>query len=246
MIGFAPLSDLNQGGILFAEDFDLPEGYAHVLAPEEAAEPEIITPTYSAEELEVAREAGHTAGEAAGRRAAAASDMARTADALAAIAGGLAGARETAREAAQDLAEDITRLLLATLATLAPSVCAHHGEAEIAAVLAQVLPGLRTEPRITVRVNTALADSVRARLATLDPDTQARIDLQPTQLPPGDVQIAWRDGEAVRDTRVIWRGIAEVLTPLGLLALLPAAPSERITPECTTSECTQTEAKNAE
>ena len=223
MIGFPPGTEhAVTGGILFAEDFDLPDGYAHVLAPEEAAEPEVITPSYSAEELEAAREEARAAGDRAGREAARQADTARASDALAEIARALDGAREAAAAAAHDMAEDIARLLLSTFAAVVPSLCAQHGEAEIAAVLAQVLPTLHTEPRITVRVGDAVADAVRTWLATLDRDMQARIELLTTGLPPGDVQIAWRDGEAVRDTAAIWCGIAEILTPLGLLASPPA------------------------
>ena len=218
-----PAHGTPRSGILFAEDFDLPEGFAHVLAPaeedEEEAEPEpeVIIPSYSAEELEEAREKGFAAGQRAGREAAQADSEAQIAAALAAITGSLHDAREAAAATASELAEGVTRLLLQGLASLAPALCARHGESEVAAVMALVLPVLRTEPRITVRVNPTLEDGIRARLARFDAELVARVAVIAADLPPGDVRIGWRDGEAVRDTTAIWRGIADVLTPLGLL-----------------------------
>ena len=36
-------------------------------------------------------------------------------------------------------------------------------------------------------------------------------------MPPGDVRIAWRNGSATRDAAELWRQVAAVLMPAGLL-----------------------------
>ncbi len=201
--------------MLFAEEFDPLPGVTIIEAP---AEPEIIAPVFTVEDVEAARDAGWSDGREAGLAEAEAASAVIGREALAAIAAQLGAASQVAAALAEQAAEEIARLLLDTLATLLPALCARHGEAEVRAVIGAVLPPLTQEPSITVRISPLIAASVEQEIARLDPDLAERVRLVPTEaMAAGDIRVAWRDGTAVRDTRAAWEQVAAVLSDAGLL-----------------------------
>jgi len=201
--------------MLFAEEFDLAPGVTIIEAP---AEPEIIAPVFTAADIEAARDAGWSEGREAGHAEAEAAGVALARAALAAIAAGLADAAQTAAAHAEQAAEEIARLLLDTLMTFLPALCARHGEPEVREVIRAVLPPLLREPAITVRVGPGTAAAARDEIARLDPDLAERVRLVPTEaMAAGDVRVTWNDGAAMRDTRAVWHEVAAVLSGLGLL-----------------------------
>jgi flagellar assembly protein FliH len=212
-------------GVLFAEDFDQVE--QSLPDPDPTPEPEVIEPTYTAADIAAAREQGFLDGHAEATTAAATSDQTAIRNALAAIARQLEAARDESAAIADASADAVARLLLQTLATLFPALCARHGEAELTAVLRVVLPALTAEPAITVRANPHNAPALAREIARLDPDLVARIQLVPTDaLARGGVRIAWRHGTAVRDAAALWAQVADVLGQAGLLPETAAAIRE--------------------
>ncbi len=205
-------------GVLFAEDFDLP-GQEHPAGPEgPAAEPEVITPVFDLAQLEAEKAAAYDEGYAAGRAALLAEDAAGLRRAVDALATGLDAARDAAGLIGEQTAEEIARLLLASLGAVMPVLCAAHGSAEAAAVARAVLPALNGEPEITIRTSPHTASALQAEIARLDPDLAPRVRMLPTDaMAPGDLRIAWRNGLAVRDGAALWREVAEILLPHGLL-----------------------------
>jgi flagellar assembly protein FliH len=206
MDGFASLPRV---GALFAEDFDLPET---------TPEPEVVDPVFSHGELAAAREAAWRDGYAAGLQKAAESDAAATRQAMTAIAEQFAAERNAAAIRADQSAEAIARLLIDSLAVAFPDLCAQYGNAEVRAVVRVVLPGLRQEQAITVRAHPRTATALAHEIARLDPDLTAHVQTVACDaMPPGDVRIAWRSGSATRDATELWRQVASVLMPAGLL-----------------------------
>jgi flagellar biosynthesis/type III secretory pathway protein FliH len=198
-----------RAGALFAEDFDLPET---------TPEPEVVDPMFSACELAAAREAARRDGYADGLQKAAENDTAATRRAMAAIAEQLAAERDVAVIRADQSAEAIARLLLDSLAAAFPAICAQYGDAEVRAIVRVVLPGLRQEQAITVRAHPCTAAAVAQEIARLDPDLAAHVQTVACEtMPPGDVRIAWRSGSAKRDAAELWREVASVLMPAGLM-----------------------------
>jgi hypothetical protein len=196
-------------GALFAEDFDTTEA---------APEPEVIDPVFSASELSAARELAWRDGHDAGQQEAAASDAAATHRAMAAITEQLAAEREAAVVRTEQSAEAIARLLLDSLAASFPALCAHYGDAEVCAVIRAVLPALTQETAITVRAHPHTAAALAGEIARLDPDLVAHVQtVECDAMPPGDVRIAWHNGTATRDAAALWRQVAAVLAPAGLL-----------------------------
>lgn len=201
--------------MLFAEEFDIAPGVTIIEAP---PEPEIIAPAFTAAEIADAREAAWNEGRAAGIAETETAAAAAARDALAAIASQLGAASREVALLAERAAEEIARLVLGTLTTLLPALCARHGEPEVRAVIRAVLPPLAQEPAVTVRLSPLLAPAVRDEIGRLDPELAERVRLVPTEaMPAGDVRVVWRDGAAVRDTRAVWHEIAAVLSDAGLL-----------------------------
>jgi hypothetical protein len=210
------------GGVLFIEDFDLPARETLMSGDEpsepETIEPEPVVPMFDETELEAARAAAWDEGHAAGCAAQAGEDAAGLHRAVAALSAEFAAARDSAALLAENAAEEIARLLLASLASVFPTLCASHGAAEAIAVARVVLPALAEEPEIGLRANPHTAPALLAAIADIDPDLAPRVRLTPTDaLAPGDLRIVWRDGIAVRDAAALWRDVAAVLVPAGLL-----------------------------
>ena len=209
--------------VLFAEDFDGLEGVTVIEAP---PEPEVIVPAFTAADREIIRERAYAEGRAAAAVEAQAAHRLAVQDALAGIETALRTLDEEQADAALRHAEDVARLLLDTLFTLLPALCARHGETEVRAVARAVLPALAREPAVTVRVHPELAAAVQHEIAQLDPEFARRVSLIAVEtVARGDVRVGWADGHAVRDTGLAWRQVAAALSQAGLL-LPPASTPE--------------------
>ena len=204
---------LTGNGVLFAEDFDLPEG------EQPAAEPEVVEPVFNQVQMAAAKTGSFDEGYLAGRAALIEEDAVGLRQAVIMLVAELEDARETARLLGEQAAEEIARLLLAALGAVMPVLRAVHGDAEACGVARAVLPALSGEPEITIRTNPHTAPSLLAEIARIDPELPARVRMTPTDaLARGDVRIAWRDGLAVRDGAALWREVAAILVPQSLLA----------------------------
>ena len=202
--------------VLFDEDFDVPEA---------APEPEVIEAVFSASEMAGAREAAWLAGHAAGVQEVGASGEAATRQALETIASQIKVEREATATQAEQSAEAIAGLLLGSLAATFPTLCARYGDAEVRAIVRAVLPALIQEPLITVRANPRTVAAVAHEIELFDPELAAHVQTTASNaMPPGDVRITWRNGAAARDATALWRQVAAVLVPAGLLpaVLVPA------------------------
>jgi hypothetical protein len=233
----------NLVGVLFAEDFDLPfdpaattpaaEPVAAVPEPAEPpsgvpveaipepppepCEPEIIIPTYSAEELEAARCEGHERGRQEGQQAARGERDEMIRLLLEKIVKQFEQAAADATRVAEGDSEATALLLVQCLASLLPALCARHGAAEALAVAACILPSLKREPRVGVRVHPASLADMQSAIARLDSDYAGRIEvLAMDALATGDVRINWQDGEAVRDAGAMLGHVLQILAVLNV------------------------------
>jgi flagellar biosynthesis/type III secretory pathway protein FliH len=199
------------GVLLFDEDFDLPT---------RQAEPEVILPVFSAAELAAARDEATQEGRDLATAEAEASSRAASSRCLAEIATQMSAARAETATIAEESAEAIARLLLGCFATALPALSARHGAAEVTAVLRQLLPALRREPKIIVRINPHLVPAMTKEIHSLDADLSARVRLIPTDaVALGDARITWDNGAASRDAASLWEQIENILAPAGLVNL---------------------------
>jgi len=208
------------GKVLFAEDFDISP------TRNNAPEPEVIEPTFSAAELEAARAEAWQAGSDAASAAAAAADHAVIRRAVTTAAEQLAAAHHELLDLAEQSAATIARLLLGSLGVVLPELAARYGEAELQGIIRIVVPGLFKEPAVTLRINPSHCATVAREIERLDPDLAARLQIVPTEtIPAGDARIAWRNGGATRDAAALWQQVAATLALSGLSPSL-AEPKE--------------------
>ncbi|HEX5327136.1 MAG TPA: hypothetical protein VFW75_10755 [Acetobacteraceae bacterium] len=195
---------------MFAEDFDsVSNGHDQT--------PEVIAPVFTAAELAAARADAW----AEGREAALAELNAEHDKAWSGMAQSitqqLVGVGKTMHRQAESHAETIARLLLDTLATLFPQLCARHGETEAQALAGAVLGGLTREPVITVRAGRVLARHLTDQLEELGSSHAMRVEVVSAETDmPGDFRITWHDGQASRDAAALWEQVAAVLAGAGL------------------------------
>ncbi len=223
----APAGRARRPAILFAEDFDAPPDITVLDDPPD--EPELPPPPPAITEADViaARADAYAEGHRNGLAQAAADRAEVTRQMLGVIAERLHGARAEASQVAEQHADAVARLLMGTLATMLPALCARHGAAEVTSLTRAVLPALVREPRVTIRISPHVVSAVEQELARLDPELHGRVSLVPTDaVAPGDVRIAWQDGAAVRDAASLWREVAAALAPFDLLPPADLQPAD--------------------
>ncbi len=196
--------------ILYAEDFDDPQ-----LEP--LPEPAPLPPSFTADELEAAKRTASTEAVQAARAEWEQAALHDRTQSLAAIASALADAQHEASVLADTVADGAARAILSMVAGLLPDFCARHGGTEVRILLRHLLPTLRQQPRIAVRVNAAIVDGIRGDLALLDEELAACVVLTAAALLPGDARVTWTDGCLVRNQAAMCAAVSAALAELGLL-----------------------------
>lgn len=197
-------------GILYAEDFGL--------EPEPPPDPEPEPPSpLTAADVDAACSIAVAAAEAAWADCA----TARRTAALEALAAGFATARRDADAQAEALADGLARTTLALVAGALPHLCRTHGDAEVSALLHQLLPALAARTRVVVRVHAALAALLEDDLARLGDGLTDQVELRPVNLAPGDVRLSWEGGTLHRDSAALCAAMTDGLARLGLFVPEP-------------------------
>jgi flagellar biosynthesis/type III secretory pathway protein FliH len=221
----APASAAAHTGILFVEDFDIPEETPQPIpAPEET--PEIIAPVFSFEDYTAACNAAREAGTRAGREealqeTAVIQQQLQTA-ALAGINDALAAGQAERHAASRRMADELAHTLLAMLAAALPATSQALAGSETAALLQAILPPLNREPELHIEVHPSLLETITAALLPFRQTHRGALHLTGREtLAPADVIVRWAEGEATRDTRTLWANIRAALA----LFALPSDPS---------------------
>jgi flagellar biosynthesis/type III secretory pathway protein FliH len=203
-------------GILFVEDFD----QTPAETPDTVAEPEIIAPVFSEADIEAAREAGRQAGLTEARTEHHAVQAQLCAAAMAAIGDALAATRGDAEAVALRVAEDLAAAMLALLQAALPAASEALAGREVEALLAALLPALRREPDVELRLHPATLSGIADDLNSLFPNYGGRLKLTgDAALALADAKIVWHDGEARRDTAKLWDDVRAALQPYALPSL---------------------------
>ena len=208
-------------GILYAEDFDdSPNGPATQPGPTAEAEPPPLTQddVDRACAAAVATARLHWQDEGCQLRTAL----------LGQIATVLATARDAAERIAADTAEAAAKTVLALLSGALPHFCDQHGDAEARAIVDHLLPMLRSEPRIVIRVHPALASELQQEFASREADFTGKLTVLPADLAPGDIKIEWENGSLSRETSRILQAMQDVLGQLGLQQPQETTPQRRL------------------
>lgn len=201
--------------IMFVEDFDAPQPNP---ADIEDLEPEIVTPTFSEDDIEAARLRGYAEGMAAGRGAVMGAREAALDGAVTAIHAALEEARGAAIERADALAQAQAAMMTASLAAVLPDLVRNHGAAEITRLIQEILPPMALEPEIVIHVAPAHEATVTAELVRLDPQLARRVHIAAEHgMGESDVMITWKEGRLVRDGAALRRRLGEIWQRFGVV-----------------------------
>ena len=198
-------------GILYAEDF----GELASLKP---------PPTPVARPLTTADvDQACIAAVAAAQRAWAESAQERRTTALETVASTLGRLQAAAAAHAEEVADGVARVLLGTIAASLPALCRTHGDAEVRALMREILPVLGNAGVVVVRAHAGVLEHLAADLAGLEEPLRTVVELRAAPLPPGDVRLAWENGGLVRDGAATQAAVQDCLSQLGLIDP-PSAP----------------------
>ncbi|MGE5506627.1 MAG: flagellar assembly protein FliH [Actinomycetota bacterium] len=183
-------------------------------AYEEDEAPLPPAPTFTEEELQLAREAawedGHQTGLAEGNEIAARI----LADAMTALSNHLHDLKVRQEEIGDVNARTAVRVAQAVLKKVLPRTCEAHAFEEVTRVVEECLGHVLDEPRIIVRVSAELVDPVRERLEAVagDHGFEGRVVVQADpRLTASDCKVEWTDGGAERDQVRLLAEIDEVV-----------------------------------
>ena len=199
-------------GWLFDEDFDIPQSDAPA-----GQEPEFIAPVYSLADLDTARATAAATARTAALAEAAAQDSAIATATCARIADALAAGTDQAQALAESVARPLAAALLAALRAALPTLFAHHGTHETAALVARIAPALRCVPRATICLDPASLPVIAAlpAITAIDPE---RLTLRADPgLTAGEIAITWQDGGLRRDLAALLGEIDQLLELSGFL-----------------------------
>lgn len=216
----ASVSSTNFFSILYAEDFDDP-AEPHLDAGLTQAEPEPLPPLTQAD-LDAACAAAVRGARLEWQREA----ERQQATALVTLGTELAGIRDTAEQTALAAAEGTVTAILSIVTGLLPEFCRDHGPAEVRALLARLLPTIRSPTTITVRVHPDLVSAVQRDINGLEPDLASLIVVTAASVDRGDVKVGWESGSLTRDSQQIMQAIQDALGQLGLHRKIEA-PTKR-------------------
>ncbi len=202
-------------------DFDDQETARRQKAKAEAAQAPPPPPTFSAEELEhtrtkayaEGRKAGQAAGYQQGRDEADKQMQATLTDAMVRLADGvevLVADRDDLNAARTGQPLEIA---LAVLDKLLPNMIRRYGAAELEDFITACLNEAIDEPRLAIRINDRMVDTLRPRLEEMAAQRGfggRLIILGDPRIAPADARIEWAEGGAERNTNQLLADITAV------------------------------------
>lgn len=210
----------NLFGILYAEDFDdLSE-----TSPSASENSEPLPPVITQADIDLACDAAVRAARLDWQVA---QDQMRL-SAITSLGTILAGLRDANEQSAMAAAEGTITTMLSILSGLLPHYCREHGPAEVRALLGCLLPTIRSQTRINVRVQPDLVHIIQRDVGEFEPDLAAMIDVMAAPLEGGDVKVSWENGSMTRDSRQIIQAIEDALGQLGLHQKVEAPAKRRM------------------
>ena len=197
--------------ILFEEDFDLP---SDLLVPVSVASGAIPEPEQEVWDADRA----YAEGLREGREQKAAEQNEAMLTLLSNCESALRATSQEALRSAGEVADAAGDLMVRMLVTLLPASCARMGSVEVAAFAREILPNVLREPAATIHLNPLQLAAFTEVLEQIPQDARHNMTIAPSEtVAPGDIRIAWADGNAARSTATAWQAMADVLEQYGLL-----------------------------
>jgi len=193
---------------------DLPEKEEEAVDESEAEEPEIIVPTFSAEEMSAARDEGFVKGRKEGVREASETTERLISETTQLIDTHLSNLFDQQRAANARIFQDAIGVSVTTVKKCFPHLNAKNGIDEIEHIVSEVLAQILEEPRVVINVHTDLKSPLDARLETITQKTHfdgRAVIREDAAIAPGDCRIEWSNGGAERNMDELWQRIDQIV-----------------------------------
>ncbi len=181
---------------------------------EEELEPEEIIPTFSEEDLEIARKEGFQAGKEEGLNASLDSIERQVSATLGKMETEITRLIDGQKETNDETAHLALSVAVSIARKMLPEMASRNALEEIGLVIENILPRIIDEPRLTVRVHGDVEADVNSRLETLAANAgfEGLVVVNPdNELDIGDCRLEWSCGGAERNAEALWRDIDGII-----------------------------------
>ena len=177
-------------------------------------EPEIIAPTFSEEEVEIARQQGYEKGKEEGLAATTEILTKQINETLLKIDKKLLAAFQTQDSFNQDLSRAAHSLAISVCKKMMPAMAKQHSFDEVERVIEEVFVKAIEEPRITLSVHLDLVEAVELRISELtkEKEFEGRVFVRADEtMEASDCRVDWVNGGSERSTTELWANITSIL-----------------------------------
>jgi flagellar assembly protein FliH len=177
-------------------------------------EPEIIVPTFSEEEVEIARQQGYEAGKEEGLAATMEILTKQINETLFKIDEKLLAAFQTQDSFNQDLSRAAHSLAIGVCKKMMPAMAEKYSFDEVERAIEQVFSKAIEKPRITLSVHVNLVEAVEERLTELAKEKgfEGRVFVKADEaMEASDCRVDWVNGGSERNTKKLWANITSIL-----------------------------------
>jgi len=175
---------------------------------------EIIAPTFSEEEVEIARQQGFEAGKEEGLAATLEVLTRQINETLLKADEKLLAAFQTQDSVNQELSRAAHSLAMGICKKMMPAMAKQHSFDEVEKVIEEVFAKAIEEPRITLSVHSDIAEAVEVRVSELAKEKgyEGRFFVRADEaLEASDCRIDWANGGSERNTQELWANITTIV-----------------------------------
>jgi len=182
--------------------------------PEEAVEEEPVVPTFSKEDIEIARQQGFDAGKQEGLAATTETLTKQMNVTLALIDQKLTQAFGVQDAANEVMARSALSVAKGICGKMLPAMAEKNAFDEVDRVVTEVFTKLVDHPSATISVHTSLLEAIELRVKELSESKnyQGKIVFRAEDtMAPDDCKVEWYNGGSERDSQAIWQEILAII-----------------------------------
>ncbi len=182
--------------------------------PEVEEEPEEIVPTFSEEEIEIARQQGFEAGKQEGLAATTESLTKQINETLTQIDQKLGAAFQNQDSVNEELPRAALSVALGVCKKMLPAMAEKYSFEEVERVLGDIFAKIVEEPSVKISVHSSVAEEIGKRIDDLSSSkgfmgrTTIQID---DSMQKTDCRVEWANGGSERNSSALWREITAVI-----------------------------------
>lgn len=191
-----------------------PESESNDETVTEDQEPEIIVPTFSEEEVEIARQQGYEAGKEEGLAATTETLTKQINETLVKIDEKLIPAFQKQDSINHEISRAAHSLAIGVCKKMMPAMAKQNSFGEVEKVIEEVFSKALEVPSITIVVHADLVEAVEIRLCELakEKEYKGRIHVKANKAnEPSDCRVDWANGGIERNTNELWANITSIL-----------------------------------